>query len=150
MNDKGYAFGSSADSTVSVPNQHGEMMKVKLDARVDVRGSESPHWCGKHAPAKPELCVNHSGRLHELHDEEILDMFGVEAIFYCPKFGCDNFAWDVRASYLISVGTKGRLHLTLDPYSNMRTVVFELFRNAALLKILFLKQRQMAEKLGLL
>lgn len=132
---------------VTVPDQHGKMTEVELNPQ----GSISSNWCGKHAPAKPGICIYHECRLYEFHDENISRIFGVDAIFYCPEFGCDDFSWDVRTSHLIQMSNMNIccLHHSHDPYSDLQTVRFELFRSAALLKILFLKQRQMAEKLGL-
>lgn len=106
-------------------------------------------WCGKHAPTKPGYCTLHEGvPLHELHDEEIERTYMVKAVFYCPKWGCDNFDWDTRASVAPKVGFC-HIHLLLHTDANL-TCGLELFRNAVLLKILFIKQCQMAEKLQLL
>lgn len=127
---------------VKVPDQYGGITEIELDSQESV----SLNSCGKHAPAGSGMCVYHECYFQELHDLQIQGMYGVDAIFYCPKLGCDNFDWDVQTSHLIASCTDF-FYRTADPYSNMRTVVFELFQNAARLKVLFLKQRQLVEKL---
>ncbi|MBI2640813.1 MAG: hypothetical protein HYW91_02930 [Candidatus Sungbacteria bacterium] len=104
-------------------------------------------WCGKHAPAKPGYCTRHDGvPLHELHDEAIAEAHGVTAIFYCPKLGCDKFDWDTRMSAAPGAGFCHRQELSFDKLANL-IFGFEIFRNAVRLKIFFLKQRQLMEKL---
>ena len=134
-----------AMTKIAVPDQHGEMTEVELDPR----GSGSTDWCGKHFPANPGYCKYHDGvPFLELHNEGIARVHGVMAIFYCPKLGCSDFDWDTRASAAPGAGFCKRQEL---PFTSENLVFgFEIFRSAVLLKILFLKQRQIAEKLGLL
>lgn len=129
-----------------LPNQHDGTTEVKLDPR----GSGSAEWCDRHAPPKPGLCWRHSVHFYELHDEEIREIFGVEAIFYCPELGCDELDWDNNHRIGGDVLKYRRWLIT---FSNsqitpeLERIVAEVFRNAARLKIFFLKQRQLVEKL---
>lgn len=114
----------------------------------------SSQWCGKHAPAKPGLCSQHGIHFHELHNEEISEMFGVGAIFYCPRPGCDeiDFHWELlQSAEMDQVGRCLVSHFTNDPPATvgaeLSAVVNGILRNAARLKILFLKHRQLVEKL---
>ncbi len=140
---------------VTIPNQRGEMVKIELNPR----GSGSAEWCGKHAPAKPGLCHIHSVHFHEIHDDEIQEIFGVPALFYCPEFGCDVFDYDKSrccsrrghdnlTEFFLSDRHRGEGQCD-SPTMVERRIILGQFVNAARLRILFLKQHQMVEKLGL-
>lgn len=106
-------------------------------------------WCGKHAPAKPGLCPRHSIHFLELHEEEIQKTFGVEAIFYCPQFGCDEFSWDSGYRMTgVSIDPVGYFikHHYLNSWL-FRPVVEKLFENAARQRILFVQQQKLVERL---
>lgn len=110
---------------------------------------DSSQWCEKHAPPKPGLCVIHGVELHELHSKEIGEAFGVEAIFYCPKFGCDNFSWDSGSRTTgISIDPVGyfmKRH-KLNPWL-FRAVIEQIFESAARQRILFVQQHKLIERL---
>lgn len=111
-------------------------------------------WCSKHAPAKPGLCYIHNVHFYELHDEEIAEVFGVGAIFYCPELGCDeiDFHWELtQSAKMDQVGRCLVRHFTNDPPATvgaeLSAVANGILRNAARLKVLFLKQRHLVERL---
>ena len=107
-------------------------------------------WCGKHAPAKPGLCPVHNIRFDELHDKEIKEKFGVEALFYCSVAGCRQFDWHttnlgkstwqtIIAKRLL--GSRDPEHIRdFDLTEPFKTIALATFENAALLAILFHKQ----------
>lgn len=135
---------------VTVPDQHGNMIEVELNQSL----SGSAEWCSIHVSAEPGLCYRHGVRFYELHDEEIFEMFGIGAIFYCPRLGCDEIDFELRlmrSSEMDRVGKCLVRYFTNDlptiVGSELSAVANGIMRNAARLKILFLKQRQLAEKL---
>lgn len=107
--------------------------------------------CGKHAPAKPGLCPRHNTELHELHDEELKNVYGVEAIFYCPMSGCDEFDIDSRVSpgdYFLDQYTT---YLKQKHTPNAAVIIEEiavgaLFVNAVRLKVLYHLRHEQSEK----
>lgn len=55
-------------------------------------------WCTEHLPARPGICHEHKYNWDEFHNEELKKIYGIDAIFYCPVFGCDEFevVWQRR------------------------------------------------------
>ena len=54
---------------------------------------EKPKWCEEHKP-QSDVCSVHNLKWRELHDRELKEESGSEAVFYCPDVACDYFALD--------------------------------------------------------
>lgn len=129
---------------VTVPGPNGETVEVELDPR---ESSADAGWCGKHAPAKPGPCPVHDRELHELHDEEITTLYGVAALFFCPGPGCGDFAVDRRETHPLAERMRLITACGGKTSHELEALHLQTFRNAARLKILFLKQNLLSEKL---